>query len=91
MHSTNFMWAIDAEIEWAWSICSFPFQQEVEVLIVRTCTRFKHLRSLKYLWPYLLARVHDQEYATPYKAALPSDSMKYIIQCHCTSLISDHS
>ena len=26
-----------------------------------------------------------------YKAVLPSDSVKYVIQCHYTSLISDHS
>ena len=42
------MWAIDAEIEWAWWICSFPFQQGVEELIVRTCTHFQsRLCSLK--------------------------------------------
>ena len=35
------------------------------------------------------SRVHDQEYATPYRhAALPSDSVKYVI--HYTSLISYH-
>ena len=44
------MWAIDDEIKWAWSICSFPFQQGVEVLIVRTCTHFQsRFHSLKYL------------------------------------------
>ena len=36
------------------SICSFPFQQGVEVLIVRTCTGFQsRLCSLKYLWSHV--------------------------------------